>query len=270
VIIVTGSEGFIGKNLVSRLNDVVCLDADNRYDYLRLDPEDITHVYHMGAISDTTCDDLNLLHEHNVIYSIELFEWCIEHQIPVSYASSASIYGNGSGPLNYYAISKLTVDTWVQDHIYDFKSVHGYRFFNVYGPFQRPDHAYAAVIPKWIWLAMNGGVIEVYGDGNQTRDFTFIDNVTAVAVKSLSKVSSNAEPINLAYGNSVSLNQILNKLRSIFPLLRVEYLSLRDGDVRHSQNNPKKLFQYFSEPESVDFDQGFDLTYQWLKSAYSK
>jgi UDP-glucose 4-epimerase len=145
-----------------------------------------------------------------------------------------------------------------------------FRFFNVYGPFQRPDHAYAAVIPKWIWLAMNNKVIEVYGDGSQTRDFTFIDNVTTVAVKSLSRVSSNADPINLAYGNSVSLNQILSKLQSIFPLLRVEHLSLRNGDVRHSQNNPKKLFQYFSEPEAVDFDQGFDLTYQWLKSAYSK
>jgi ADP-L-glycero-D-manno-heptose 6-epimerase len=178
VIIVTGSEGFIGKNLISRLDDAVCLDINNRYDYFRLNPEDITHVYHMGAISDTTCDDLNLLHENNVIYSIELFEWCIEHQIPVSYASSASIYGNGTGPLNYYATSKLIVDMWVQDHIDDFKSVHGYRFFNVYGDNEDHKGNQASPITQFTKQAKQTGNIKIFdlpGDGE--RDFIWVGDV---------------------------------------------------------------------------------------------
>jgi len=181
MIIVTGSEGFIGKNLISRLDDVVCLDINNRYNYFRLNPEDVTRVYHMGAISDTTCDNLDLLHEHNVVYSIELFEWCIEHQIPVSYASSASIYGNGSGPLNYYAISKLTVDMWVQDHIHDFKSVHGYRFFNVYG--ENEDHKgnQASPITQFTKQAQQTGNIKIFdslGDGE--RDFIWVGDVCKI------------------------------------------------------------------------------------------
>ena len=181
MIIVTGSEGFIGKNLISRLDDVVCLDFDNRYDYFRLNPEDITRVYHMGAISDTTCDNLNLLHEHNVVYSIELFEWCIEHQIPVSYASSASIYGNGSGPLNYYAISKLTIDMWVQDHIHDFKSVHGYRFFNVYGENEDHKGTQASPITQFTKQAKQTGNIKIFdslGDGE--RDFIWVGDVCKI------------------------------------------------------------------------------------------
>jgi UDP-glucose 4-epimerase len=306
-IAVTGGAGFIGSNLVKKLvnfgHNVTVVDdlstglQSNLFgvdcDFHRLSIENfsklrkilssaeaIFHFAARGSVPRSILDPL-ATYKINLAGTLNVLEISRENGAHIIYSSSSSVYGSNSfqpkieetwtSPLSPYAASKSSAESFLTAYANSYKiPITNFRFFNVYGPFQRPDHAYAAVIPKWIWLAMNGGVIEVYGDGSQTRDFTFIDNVTAVAVKSLSRVSSNADPINLAYGNSVSLNQILSKLQSIFPLLRVEYLSLRKGDVRHSQNNPKKLFQYFSEPEAVDFDQGFDLTYQWLKSAYSK
>jgi UDP-glucose 4-epimerase len=306
-IAVTGGAGFIGSNLVKKLvnlghnvtvvddlstglkSNLHSLDCDfhrlniENFSKLRkvLSPcEAIFHFAARGSVPRSILDPL-ATYKVNLAGTLNILEISRENGAHIIYSSSSSVYGSNTlqpkieetwtSPLSPYAASKSSAEAFLMAYANSYKiPITNFRFFNVYGPFQRPDHAYAAVIPKWIWLAMNGGVIEVYGDGSQTRDFTFIDNVTGVAVRSLSRVSSNADPINLAYGNSVSLNQILSKLQSIFPLLRVEYLSLRDGDVRHSQNNPKKLFQYFSEPESVDFDQGFDLTYQWLKSAYSK
>jgi UDP-glucose 4-epimerase len=306
-IAVTGGAGFIGSNLVKKLvnlgHNVTVVDdlstglksnlhgldcnfhrlSIEKFTKLRkiLSPcEVIFHFAARGSVPRSILDPL-ATHKINLASTLNILEISRENGAHIIYSSSSSVYGSNSlqpkieetwtFPLSPYAASKLSAESFLMAYANSYGiPITNFRFFNVYGPFQRPDHAYAAVIPKWIWLAMNNKVIEVYGDGSQTRDFTFIDNVTAVAVKSLSRVSSNADPINLAYGNSVSLNQILSKLQSIFPLLRVEHLSLRNGDVRHSQNNPKKLFQYFSEPEAVDFDQGFDLTYQWLKSAYSK
>ena len=306
-IAVTGGAGFIGSNLVKKLvnlgHNVTVIDdlstglKSNLHgldcDFHRLSIENLTKlrkilspcevIFHFAARGSVPRSILDPLatHKINLAGTLNILEISRENGAHIIYSSSSSVYGSNTSqpkieetwtsPLSPYGASKLSAEAFLIAYANSYRiPITNFRFFNVYGPWQRPDHAYAAVIPKWIWLAMNGSVIEVYGDGSQTRDFTFIDNVTSVAVSSLSQISSNANAINLAFGNSISLNQILSKLRGIFPLLRVEYLPSRNGDVMYSQNNPKKLFQYFPNTESVDFDQGFDLTYQWLKSTYSK
>ena len=136
MIIVTGARGFIGKNLVDRLKakgkEIVPIDIASKdyvfsHFYHDFKYGLIEHVYHMGAISSTTETNLDLIYENNIKYSIQLLEQCVECKVPVSYASSASVYGNaGDGllnPLNYYAMSKATVDLWVQDNMSRFKSM---------------------------------------------------------------------------------------------------------------------------------------------------
>ena len=115
--IVTGAGGFIGRHFVRSLENVLEIDLDNCEEFIekfnRWDEVDM--IIHQGALSSTTNKDLGMIHKYNIDYSIKLFEKAIEHGIPVKYASSASVYGNQQGiinPLNYYALSKATVDYW--------------------------------------------------------------------------------------------------------------------------------------------------------------
>jgi ADP-L-glycero-D-manno-heptose 6-epimerase len=184
MIIVTGSEGFIGKNLIDRLDTVVlCIDQDNAYEYLEYDSREITHVYHLGAISSTTETDVEKLYKQNIKYSIDLFKWCIEHQIPVSYASSAATKGNGQGPINLYGTSKLMVDIWVQDNINRLKSIHGYKFFNVYG--QGEDHkiGQASPVSTFIKQAKETGQIKLFETHNGCRDFIWVGDVCRIMLE---------------------------------------------------------------------------------------
>lgn len=185
MIIVTGSDGFIGKNLLQRtLNeDALCIDKDNAYDYKMIkNPKEygITRVYHLGAISSTTETDFEKLYKYNIQYSINLFEWCIEHQIPVSYASSAAVYGNGRGPINLYGSSKLTVDLWVKNNIDRFKSVHGYRFYNVYGEGEDHKIGQASPISTFIKQAKETGKIKLFDTHDGCRDFIWVGDVCRI------------------------------------------------------------------------------------------
>jgi ADP-L-glycero-D-manno-heptose 6-epimerase len=185
MIIVTGADGFIGKNLVNILKgeSILRIDRHNSYAYLNQNPSNITHVYHLGAISSTTETDFEELYKHNICYSIDLFEWCIKHQIPISYASSAATKGNGQGPINLYGASKLMVDIWVKNNIERFKSVYGYRFFNVYG--QGEDHkiGQASPISTFIKQAKETGQIKLFQTHNGCRDFIWVGVVCRIMLE---------------------------------------------------------------------------------------
>ena len=117
-----------------------------------------------GANSSTVDKDLFDIWKSNTEFSLNLFQLAIEHQIPVKYASSASVYGmtnDTMNPLNYYAISKLTVDYWVKDHIRDFKHIQGFRYFNVYGEGEGEKiiRDQSSPISKFIHQAKTEGII---------------------------------------------------------------------------------------------------------------
>ena len=130
MIIVTGTQGFIGRHFLNTLRDkgedVIEIDQQGAW-YFKSNFnkwEEVDLIIHQGAITDTTCTILKALQAWNVDYSIWLCKKAIEHQIPILYASSASVYGKTSdmiNPLNYYALSKVTIDYWSHDHLAEVK-----------------------------------------------------------------------------------------------------------------------------------------------------
>jgi UDP-glucose 4-epimerase len=139
------------------------------------------------------------------------------------------------------------------------------RFFNVFGPRQRPDHEYAAVLPKWIWLAMQGKAIDVYGDGSASRDFTYVDTVLDIAMTAMNEKVLTEGAINLAYGNRIFLCETIEFLRKHFPDLQVNYVAERLGDVKESQNAPELLKTLFPNVQPKPFETALNETVSWLK-----
>jgi UDP-glucose 4-epimerase len=165
-----------------------------------------------------------------------------------------------------YAASKLAAEGYVQAYASAYKvPVTLLRFFNVFGPRQRPDHEYAAVLPKWIWLAMQGRPIEVYGDGTASRDFTYVDTVLDIAITAMKESVITEGAVNLAYGNRIFLKDAIELLRKHFPDLQVNYIPTRLGDVKESQNHPILLKSLFPKVEPKPFEAALDETIFWLK-----
>ena len=176
--IVTGAGGFIGRHFVRSLENVLEIDLDNCEEFIekfnRWDEVDM--IIHQGALSSTTNKDLGMIHKYNIDYSIKLFEKAIEHGIPVKYASSASVYGNQQGiinPLNYYALSKATVDYWVLDNIERFVHIQGFRYFNVYGSGEYHKGTMASLVSQFQWQSSVGVIHPFQGSDQIYRDYVW-------------------------------------------------------------------------------------------------
>jgi UDP-glucose 4-epimerase len=163
-------------------------------------------------------------------------------------------------------LSKLSAEAYVQAYssTYNFPATI-FRFFNVFGPRQRPDHEYAAVLPKWIWLAMQNKPIEVFGDGTASRDFTYVETVLDVAITAMRQKIFSEGAINLAFGNRISLNESVALLKKHFPNLQVNYVDQRPGDVKDSQNSPSLLNSLFPDIKPKPFEDALTETVGWLK-----
>lgn len=189
MIILTGANGFIGKNFKSKLENVIELDKHNCWEFLdTFDKwDEVSLILHQGAISATTERDINKIHRWNVDYTLRLFEYAIQYQIPVKYASSASVYGTMDGtivnPLNYYAISKLQIDYWVQDNIDKFKSIQGFRYFNVYGNGEDEKGDQASPVSKFSKQVRETGKLQLFdGSDCMFRDFVCVDDVVNIVL----------------------------------------------------------------------------------------
>jgi UDP-glucose 4-epimerase len=170
------------------------------------------------------------------------------------------------GPMTPYAASKLAGEGYVQAYAAAYQvPTTLLRFFNVFGPRQRPDHEYAAVLPKWIWLAMQGQAIDVYGDGSASRDFTYVDTVLDIAMTAMKEKVLTEGAMNLAYGNRIFLNETIEMLKKHFPDLQVNYKPERLGDVKESQNDPVLLKKLFPKVQPKPFEVALSETVDWLK-----
>ena len=281
-VAVTGGAGFIGANLTCRLISegfqVVVIDdlstgllsnvdqeksdfhqiSITNLELLNRALKDCETIFHLAARGSVPRSIKNPVatHDVNATGTLNVLEVARKSGAHVIFSSSSSVYGRNMalpkdesmwlGPMTPYAASKLAAEGYVQAY----SAAYGVpttllRFFNVFGPRQRPDHEYAAVIPKWIWLAMQGSPIDVYGDGSASRDFTYIDTVLDIAMMAMKERVITEGAMNLAYGNRIFLSETIEILKEHFPDLQVNYRPERLGDVKESQNSPELLKKLF-------------------------
>lgn len=194
------------------------------------------------------------------------------------YASSSSVYGDSPilpkkedflpAPLSPYAASKLAGEYYCQvfHRVYGLETV-CLRYFNVFGPRQDPLSPYAAVIPKFITLALAKKPLVVYGDGEQSRDFSFVDNVVKANLLACRAAGVAGEQINVGCGGQISLNQLVQTLKEIINGdLTVEYTEPKPGDVKHSVASIEKAQILMGFAPTVPFNEGLHRTVAWFKA----
>jgi UDP-glucose 4-epimerase len=305
---VTGGAGFIGSNLARHLvltgHDVSIFDnletgiLNNlegvKANLVRADlknaneveaffqKEEIDYCIHLGALGSVprSIDTPRASFEANAIATLNVLESVKKRSIPIIFSSSSSVYGKNPklpkiekdwlSPISPYAASKLAAEAMTLA----FRESYGistlvYRLFNVYGPKQNPDSLYAAVIPRWIFAAFKGEPLVVYGDGEQKRDFTFVDDVVQILSRSIRENHDADYPVNLAFGNPVTLNEIISVFKSYFGGIKVEYKEIRKGDIRNSESNPKALSDlHNNQIKETPLEKGLIATFDWYKEHY--
>ena len=305
---ITGGAGFIGSNLAKNLDEsgysvsildnletgfISNLEGVNtnfvRADLKNLDEVDsffqkekIEYCVHLGALGSVprSIDNPRASFEANAIATLNVLESVKKKSIPIIFSSSSSVYGKNLklpkiekdwlSPISPYAASKLAAEAMTLA----FRESYGistlvYRLFNVYGPKQNPDSLYAAVIPKWIFAAFKGEPLTVYGDGEQKRDFTFVDDVVQIFSNSIKENHDADYPVNLAFGNPVTLNEIIRVFKTYFGEIKVEYKEIRKGDIRNSESNPEALTDlHDNQIKKTPLEDGLLATFDWYKEHY--
>jgi len=200
------------------------------------------------------------------------------------YAASSSAYGNQPvlpkvetmrpDPLSPYAVAKLTGELYCRA----FHSVYGLetvslRYFNVFGPRQNPASMYSGVISRFIDALMTGKPAIIYGDGEQSRDFTYVSNVVDANLKAAQTPLGLGETMNVANGDRITLNQLLGVLKKITNTSEAaaEYQPERSGDVKHSQADNRRAIECLDYSEIVGLEEGLRRTIDWWNtSRFSK
>lgn len=302
-VVVTGGAGFIGSNLCSLLIEegvkvavIDDLSTGFRQNLQGLDVEfiegsildlNLTNdvisesdaVVHLAALGSVPRSVKNPIasHEVNVTGTVNVLQSARLANAHFIYASSSSVYGYVKNlprheelptrPSSPYGASKLSAESYVLAFGKTYNlDVLALRFFNVYGPKQASGHAYAAVVPTFIEAAISKKPIFIDGDGEQTRDFTFVSTVTNTILSALNRRLALDIPVNLALGSSVSINELASLIQSQFEnQLEILHRDSRVGDVRKSPSDPKLFKQYFNEIESVNLQDGLQQTIDWYK-----
>lgn len=305
-VAITGGAGFIGANLcaaflresattVSTIDDLSTgdranldgLDVDLTQGSI-LDPKALDEalsgadsVVHLAARPSVarSIDNPVQTHEANASGTLAVLEAARRLHVPhVVVASSSSVYGGNptspksedlaTRPLSPYAASKLVTEAYALSYQASFGiSTIAFRFFNVYGPLQPAGHAYAACIPAFITAALKNRPVTINGDGKQSRDFTFVDDVARVIVQAVKEKIASEKPVNLAFGGSVDLLTLLRDIENIVGHnVDVKHGPDRAGDVRHSQADPTDLLALFPGIEPVALRAGLEKTVEWWRS----
>ncbi len=301
-VLITGGAGFVGTNLTIELlkigHDVKIIDdlstgleqnVPKDAELIKASILDLEKLHkasknsdvivHLGARGSVprSIKDPVATHNVNSTGTLNVLEAARANESHYIFSSSSSVYGSNKAlpknenmvlrPLTPYAASKMSGEALSLSYSNSFAlSVSAFRFFNIFGPWQRPDHEYAAVIPKWISKCLAGDEIEIFGNGEQTRDFTYVTTVVQVIVNCISNKVLHPEPVNLAYGNNISLNQVVRLLRDTFPTLKVKYLTPRNGDVLHSENDPGLLKRFYPDITVDKFENSLQDTIDWFKN----
>ena len=305
--LVTGAAGFIGSNIVEEIvnrgEKVVALDnlATGRISNLQLFRDRITfvqgdindldllsraldgvdYVLHEAAIPSVprSVSDPLTSHEANATGTLKLLIAARDAGVKrVVFASSSSVYGDSPAlpkhegmslhPLSPYAVNKLTGEEYckVFTRLYGLPTV-ALRYFNVFGPRQDPKSQYAAVIPAFIAAALSGNRPAIYGDGLQTRDFTYVKNVVLANLVACATERADGQAVNIACGERISLLDLMEQINenlgtSIEPIFEPE----RAGDVKHSLAATGKAEELLGFHPKIGFAEGLARTISYMKA----
>jgi len=299
--LVTGGAGFIGSNIVSELlkqghsvrvldnfssgkrenlknfdKDFELIEGDIRsYHIVSEALKDIEVVLHQAALPSVprSIKDPITSNEVNVNGILNILEASLSANVRrVVYASSSSVYGDNPelpkhegmlpNPLSPYAVSKLAGEKYcsVFSKIYGLETI-ALRYFNVFGPNQDPSSQYSAVIPKFITAMMKNERPVIYGDGEQSRDFTYVSNVVNANILAAFANCNTGIAMNCAYSGRITLNELvrsLNKMlnKNIVPI----YEKQRPGDIKHSFADIKLAKEKIGFNTTIDFETGLKNT----------
>lgn len=240
--------------------------------------EDVDYVFHEAAIASVprSIKDPVMSNYANVNGTLNVLVAARDNNVKkIVYASSSSVYGDTptlpkkedmkTCPLSPYAVGKLTGEYYCQvfNKIYSLPTV-SLRYFNVYGPRQDPLSEYAAVIPKFITCMLNEESPIVFGDGEQTRDFTFIEDVVQANI--LAAESDATGVFNIACGKRISINDLVHSIRVIAEKdIEPVYNDPRPGDIVHSLADISKAKEQFHFDPKFTMDNGLEATVEWFR-----
>lgn len=303
--LVTGGAGFIGSHLAVALleggHDVRVLDnlSTGRVEnvpagaeFLEGDVADpalvaaatagCRFVLHQAAVASVplSISQPRVSHDANINGTFNVLLAARDAGVQrVVFAASSAVYGNSPelpkvegmcpDPRSPYAVQKQLGESYCQlfTQLYGMETV-ALRYFNVFGPRQHPSSPYSGVLSLFIKAALSGQAPTIFGDGEQTRDFTYIDDVVDGVTRAISAPEASGEVINLATGLSVSLNESWAALEEILgPLPSPVYAPPREGDVRHSRADVTKAEQILGYRSRVRFDAGLRRTVEWAQRA---
>ncbi len=229
-------------------------------------------VAHLAAVASVqaSVDDPVRTHQSNFIGTLNVCEAMRQAGVKrVLFASSAAIYGNnGEGqsidedtakaPLTPYASDKLAGEYYLDFY----RRQHGlepavFRFFNIFGPRQDPSSPYSGVISIFSERAVKGLPITVFGDGEQTRDFVYVEDLVDLLVQAIEAPTLEVGAVNVGWNQATTLKQMLQALREVVgDLPPITYGPARSGDIRHSRANNQRLLQRFTFPEQTPMNVG--------------
>ena len=236
----------------------------------------IVHLAALGSVPRSVQDPL-ASHEVNATGTLNVLQAArSQGNAHVVLASSSSVYGANPTlpkredlqcqPMSPYAVSKLATEQYAMA----FAQVYGlpvlpFRFFNVYGPKQRAGHVYAAVIPAFLDAALRGVPLPRDGDGEQSRDFTYVGTVTEILTQAVTR-RLECGPTNLAFGTRNTLNDLIDIMKAeLGTEIQVATRPPRPGDVRHSQADHSRLHGLIPDLASVPLKEGIAHTVNWMK-----
>ncbi len=239
----------------------------------------IFHQAAMRSVPRSVKDPLGA-NANNVNGTLNVLEAARRCRVPrVVYASSSSVYGDrpdlpkredqSPAPVSPYAASKAAGEQYaaIWTRLYGVETV-GLRYFNVFGPRQDPKSEYAAVIPRFILWGLSRRPLEIHGDGTQSRDFTYIDNVVEANILAAKAPAVPGEVFNVGCGRRVSLLEIVAKLEAIVGRrLERRHTPSRAGDVPHTLADVSKAKRLLGYAPLVDFDEGFRRTVEHFRSS---
>lgn len=304
--LVTGGAGFIGSHLVnsleSRKSQVRVFDdfstgsRDNLEDFkgklidgdvrdyasVRAAVRGVDTVFHLAAVGSVvrSIEDPLTTHEVNVSGTLNVLEACRQEGVrKVVFASSSAIYGDlpalpkhenaKPSPQSTYAVSKLAAEQYCRVFLRNYGSdTTCLRFFNVFGPRQSPESEYAAVVPSFINAALNGDSPVIYGDGTQSRDFTYVDNAVVAMMLAAGVRGAVGLVANVACGSRYSLLEMIGEIESLLgKRITPVFKEARPGDVKHSQAAIGRARCTLGYVPRVDLRHGLEATINWFQRA---